>query len=337
MKKFIILIFIAGLIAGGYYYSQNYYQKETTKITNTEFQDVSIRLKWLHQTQFAGLYTADQKGYYKDAGLNVSLYPFRYETPPIDEVSAGTIDFGITGADELLVARAEGKKLVALAVIYQENPVVAYTLKTSGLTEPKHFIGKKLGIENNVNVELVTRAMLADQNVDYDNDVTIIPIDYDATPLIQGEVDIATGYVINEPLQAEEAGYPVNIIHPYKYGVSLYADVIFTTEDTIKNNPELVEKFIQATLKGWDYAIDHQDEAVKYTLMYKDEENIALNYNHQKKLLEKSVPLIKPTKATKIGQMNYVKWVRTYELLRKYEIIDKDLDVTKAYTTDFIK
>jgi NitT/TauT family transport system substrate-binding protein len=303
----------------------------------THLTDITVRLKWLHQSQFAGNYIADKKGLYEQAGLRVTLNSFDYSHYPIDEVLKGSADFGITGADELLIARSQGKKIKALAVIYQENPVIAYALASSGIKTPVDFIGKKLGLEAGVNVETVIKAMLTAQGIRYDQIGKVIPIQFDVTPVLDHTVDIGTGYITNEPISVEEAGQKVNVIAPYEYGVKLYADVLFTTDAMIDSKPEIVQKFVTATLAGWDYALDHIDEAINITLEYKDPNNSALNFAHQKALLLKSIPFIKPSAGRKIGDSTYLNWQRTYQLLRDYKNITTDLDVTTAYTTKFIQ
>jgi len=299
-------------------------------------EKIGVRLKWLHQTQFAGMYVADKKGFYEKKGIDIKLKPFDEEHIPIDEVLLGESTFGVAGADEILIARAEGKNVVALAAIYQDSPAVAYAKKTSGIKEPKDFIGKKVGIEPSINVELGVRAMLTAEGLDYENDIQKVEIGYDAEALIEDEVDVASGYITNEPLQAEEAGHPVNIISPKEYGVDLYGDVLFTTEETIRENPDLVKRFVDATLEGWNYALKNQEEAVRYTLLYKDSNNEASNYDHQKLLLDRSYKYIKPNLGTPVGQMNHARWKEMHDTLRIYGILTKDVNISEAYTTEFL-
>lgn len=328
---FIILgVIIIALAGGGYWY----FTKLSVPQTQT---DVTVQLKWVSQSQFAGLYTAEQKGYYEKQGLNVDFVPYDFTNAPIDEVIAGNADFGITGADELLIAREAGEPIKAVAVIYQKNPVVAYALASSGITEPADFVGQRLGMEKGVNVEFIIKAMLESQNIDYATDITEIPIGFDPQPLIDGEVDIATGYITNEPILAEERGFNINIISPADYGINLYADVIFATEEMIENNPELVQSFVEASLRGWEYALDHEDEAIEYTLEYRDESNPDMNYQHELSLLQASSPLIKPSPGTKIGDMSYINWRESYEILLQNNIVTAELDVSDAYTREFIE
>lgn len=330
----IFIIILAIVVGGAYFFMGGAILKDSS---DTAADKIVVRLKWLHQAQFAGLYIADKNGMFLDNGIQAELLPFDYKKYPIDEVVNGNAQFGVVGADELLLARAQGKKIKAIATIYQENPVVAYTLKTSGIKTIQDFVGKKIGMEKGVNVETTIRAMLAAQGIDYDKQMKEVPIGFDALALIRGDVDISTGYVTNEPIQAEEAGYEVITFAPSAYGAFSYSDVLFTTEDMIAKNPDLVKRFVKATLAGWDYALANPEEAVRATLQYKDPNNTALNYAHQKALFDKSIPLIKPARGTVVGQMNYIYWRRTYDILRKYGGLDTPLDITQAYTTEFLR
>src|SRR6202166_2299053 len=123
-------------------------------------QAVTVRLKWLHQAQFAGYYVAKDKGYYEAAGLDVSIQPGGSDFPAIQMVAGGNEQFGVTGADQILIARSKGVPVVALAVIYRESPFVLFALKKSGITKPSEFVGKTIGLKIGGSEELVYRAVL---------------------------------------------------------------------------------------------------------------------------------------------------------------------------------
>jgi len=323
-----VIVFLLFLGGGVWYFFKG-------GVKQKDLVAINVRLKWLHQSQFAGNYVADQKGYYEKEGLKVSLKSYDYKNDPIEDVVSGKADFGVTGAENIIVARNKGMKVKALAVIYQDSPAAAFSLKSSGIFEAKDFIGKKIGVSKDL--ETIIFTMLKAQGVDYKKDMKVITTDYGIDPVLNGKVDIGTGYVTNETIQLEEAGKEVNVFSPYKYGVKMYADVLFTSEEMIKNKPEIVIAFVKATLKGWEYALLHVDEAINLTLLYKDENNKSLNFEHQKILLEKSVPFIKPNNNRNIGEMNYVNWKRTNQLLIDSGIISGKLDVSEMFTTDFIR
>jgi len=293
-------------------------------------QKVVVRLKWLHQAQFAGFYVADQKGFYKSENLDVQLNPGGVDFPAIQMVVGGSEQFGVAGADQLILAREKGAQVVALAVIYRVSPFVLFSLKESKITKLEDFINKKIGVKLGGNEELTYRAMMRNAMIPFEK-VKEIPIKYDMSPLFTKQVDVWPGYVINEPIIAEEKGFPVNIIWPKDYNVVLYADAIFTTEKILNENPDLVKRFIRASLKGWKYATEHSEEAVKYTLLY--DKN--LNYEHESKMMKTSIDLIKPDNSP-IGWMENNKWEEMQRLLLEQNILKNKIEINKVYTTKFI-
>lgn len=292
---------------------------------------VNVRLKWVHQAQFAGFYTAEQKGFYEKNGIDVTLNPGGVDFPAIQMVAGGGEQFGVTGADQILLAREKGVPVVALAAIYRKSPFVLFSLKNSGITEPKDFVGKKIGVKLGGNEELTYRAMMKNAGVDT-SQVTEIPVKYDISPLLSGQIDAWPGYSINEPITAQEKGYEVNIIWPTDYGVNLYADTLFTTEDMIKNNPDLVKRFVIATLQGWNYAYNNPDEAVTYTLMYSDQ----LKKEHETKMMQASLTSLKPDDKP-IGFMDRENWENMQKLLLESGFMKSAVNIDAVYTTQFLE
>jgi len=141
----------------------------------------------------------------------------------------------------------------------------------------------------------------------------------------------ATGYAINEPITAEEQGFQVNLIWPSDYGVNLYADTLFTTEDMIKNKPEVVRAVVQATIKGWEQALKNPEQAVTYTLEYSDK----LNREHETKMMNASIPLAKPDN-NPVGFMDKATWESMQQLLLKLGFMKQVVDVDKTFTTEFL-
>ena len=294
-------------------------------------ENAVLKLKWLHQAQFAGNYVAKEKGFYAEEGINVSIEEFSFGNPTIGAVARGDADFGITGADELLLARAKGIPIKAIAVIYRINPVCAYSLKKSGIAKPADFIGKKVGLERGTNVDLLYYAMMAKLGIDRSK-IREIAIGYDASELLNGSTDVSTGYIINEPHQAIEAGYEVNTILMADYGAGIYADVIFATEDMLESKPMLVEGFLRATLKGWQYAIENEEEAVGIVMGYaKDRAR-----SHEAYMLGQSVPLIH-TGELRIGEMEKSGWEQTKRVMVEQGMLKESIDLESAYTVDFTR
>lgn len=321
MKKTILFIlFISALVITG-----------CTSREKKELQEITVKLKYFHQAQFAGNYAANEKGFYADEGLKVNLVSFSPEEPPLDAVLSGKAVFGITGANEMIMARARGLPIKAFAVIYKTSPICAYALKRSGIVRPQDFIGKTIGLEKAPDIEMMYSAMITRLGIDR-SQIKEVTIGWDVTELLDGTVDVSTGYLVNEPHQAIEAGHEVNIILMADYGVNMYGDVLFATEDTINNSPELVQRFLRATLKGWQYAIENQEEAVGIILKYSTDRT----KSHESYMLQKSIPLIH-TGDSPLGWMEIARWEQVQNLLLQQKILDNKIDVDKAYTTRFLE
>jgi NitT/TauT family transport system substrate-binding protein len=288
---------------------------------------VTLRLKWLNQAQFAGFYVAQEKGYYKAEGIDVNIQPGGPDFPSVQMVTGGNEQFGVTGADQILIARSKGVPVVAIAVIYRRNPFVLFSLAKSGIKTPADYIGKKVGVKIGGNEELIYRAVLAKAGID-SSKLTEIPVKFDLTPLLAGNIDVWPGYLINEVIAAKEKGFEVNVVYPSDYGIDLYADTLFTTEKVLKERPELVKKFVAATLKGWNTAIAAPEEAAKITVKFGGEK---LTYDHELAMMRASIPLLKPD-GKPVGFMDDAGWSSAEKLLLAAGFQKQPVDVAKAFT-----
>lgn len=304
-------------------------QSAQQKTAGTQRQ-ISIRLKWLHQAQFAGFYYAKEAGFYGDRGLDVTLRPGGIDYPAIQMVASRSDDFGVTAADQILLARDKSIPIVAIACIFRKSPFVLFSLKESNITKVEDFRGKKVGLKLGGNEELTYRAMMKKAGLS-SSDVQEIPVKFDISLLLAKRIDVWPGYSINEPITAEEKGFPVNLIWPDAYGINLYADVLFTTEEMLRTQPAVVKAVVEATVKGWEEAFANRELAVTYTL----KQSNYLNREHERKMLDASYSLVLPDDKP-IGWMEMSVWEEMHQLLRKNDFIKTDVDLSKAFRVDFI-
>jgi NitT/TauT family transport system substrate-binding protein len=300
-----------------------------SSLCGTAYADeaVTLRLKWLNQAQFAGFYVAQEKGYYKAEGVDVNIQPGGPDFPAVQMVTGGNEQFGVTGADQILIARSKGVPVVAVAVIYRRNPFVLFSLAKSGIKTPADYVGKKVGVKIGGNEELIYRAVLAKAEIDKSK-LTEIPVKFDLTPLLTGNIDVWPGYLINEVIAAKEKGFDVNVVYPSDYGIGLYADTLFTTEKILKEKPELVKKFVAATLKGWSTAMAAPEEAAKITVKFGGEK---LTYDHEVAMMKASLPLLTPD-GKPVGFMDEAGWTSAQKLLLSAGFQKEPVDVAKAFT-----
>jgi diguanylate cyclase (GGDEF)-like protein/PAS domain S-box-containing protein len=227
--------------------------------TAVRAETIDLQLRWHHQFQFAGYYAALQQGYYKQAGLDVVIHEGTPENIPITEVLKGQGQYGVANS-ELLLARLKGDPLVALAAIYQHSPSVLLVRKDKNIVSPHDLIGKKVMMPGSyVDADFI--AMFNKEHVNI-KDVQIIPSSFDIQDLVTGKVDAFNSYISNEPYFLKQQGVEFNILNPRDYGIDFYTDMLFTSEDEVNQHPERVKAFLNASLLGWRYAMDHPNEII---------------------------------------------------------------------------
>lgn len=226
-------------------------------------EKVSLQLKWKHQFQFAGYYAALEQGYYRDAGLDVEIRVRKIGPKrPVDLVLDGVATYGVEGSN-LLVRRLQGDPLVALAAIFQHSPSVLLALQESRINTAKDIAGKRM-MDYGV-AEAGLPAMLMQEGIDLKS-ITHRPMSYNLESLINGETDLYSAYLTNEPYFLKQRNISYTVINPVNYGIDFYNDFLFTTEEELAEHPQRAKAFLEASLKGWEYALSHQEEIVELIL-----------------------------------------------------------------------
>jgi NitT/TauT family transport system substrate-binding protein len=238
---------------------------------------VSLRLKWRHQAQFAGYYLALEQGFYRAEGLEVDIYPGGPDVDPERLVASGETDFAQAGGVEsLLAARDAGLPVVAIGAVFQKIDVAFIAKHQSGISRFADFSGRVVSIWY-TGVHLILRALLRQEGVD-PGGIVEIPQASSMKPFLEGEVAVAAATFFNRLPQLRALGLTdIAIFDPADYGIIFPRDTIVTSETMVAEHPELAERFLRASLRGWRYALAHQSEAVD-AVMRQDPE---LDRNHQ--------------------------------------------------------
>lgn len=221
-------------------------------------EQVTLQLNWKHQFQFAGYYAAIEKGYFRDAGYEVTLVEAGAGHDPIATVLKGDALFGV-GASELALQRARGEPVVALAAILQHSPLVL--IANSKVANNVHALaGRRIMLMPHetelyayLKREGITRYR-AEQH------------SFDPADLISGKVDAVSAYSTDEPFLLDKAGFKYSLFTPRSSAIDFYGDTLFTTEQTIRANPKGVRAFRNAAIKGWEYAMQHPEEVADLIL-----------------------------------------------------------------------
>jgi len=300
----------------------------TSVPSTSNLTPVTIQLAWTHSAQFAGFYADDQNGYYADAGLDVTFIEGGTYVERLPTVLEGKAQFGLASGVELILARANGQPVQAIATILRQDPFAFFSLAGSNITRPQDFAGKTVQIRTRSLP--ILRAVTEQVGLPPD----AYTEDYEALfeDLYTGNIDVAVGFVTAQLLEAEQAGYKLNVIYPDDYGVHLYSDVIFATDEFIADNPTLVTQFLQATFKGWTYAVENPDEMGALVVQHSPNANAQLE--NAKMLV--SLPLVN-TGQNHIGWMETQVWNGMANTLREQGVLTQTIVVSQVYTTQFLQ
>jgi NitT/TauT family transport system substrate-binding protein len=299
--------------------------------SNPEPATVSVRLKWLHQTQFAGIYVAEQEGYYAKEKLTVQIDPIDLNKQvTIEYVLAGEDDIAIGSAEELIIARSQGQPVRAVAVIFRINPLVYVAPQEANIHTPADLVGKTIALSPGQGTYLY-EAMMGQLDIDRSRINEIDATSFDVYECWQ-TADICAHYATNGLARANYEGVPATAIWPNDYGVSFYADVIFTSEAFIQEHPDVVERFVRATLKGWQKAIEDPELATTDTLAFDPE----LDRGFQLAAMKMSIPLIDTGEDT-LGWMRPEIWQQMHDTLLGQGLITAPVDLATVYTNDFVE
>ena len=222
---------------------------------------VSLQLKWKHQFQFAGYYAALEQGFYRDAGLDVTIREGGPDIVAAEAVAGGKADFGVCSSS-VLREWVMGRHLVVLAVIFQQSPAIILVPRRADIRSVSDLRGRTL-MDAPGSDEIA--AMLKHEGVDY---AALPRVDHRGDPrdLVVGRADAMVAYSTNEPFVLEQLGAAFRTFSPRAYGVDFYGDNLCTSEAEVKAHPDRVASFRAASLKGWAYALAHKEATVDLIL-----------------------------------------------------------------------
>jgi two-component sensor histidine kinase/ABC-type nitrate/sulfonate/bicarbonate transport system substrate-binding protein len=282
-------------------------------------EKVRLQLEWYHQFLFAGYYMAKELGYYRDEGLDVEFAEAKTSMNYADEVLSGRADYGIDSTD-LLVERARGKKIVVLAAVFQHSPEVLVSLPKSGIASPKDLAGRSVMLSTEAVSDI--QAMLQSESISPDS-VRFVPHTGNLDDLLEGRVDAIAAYSTDVPIRLAERGIACSIMRPITYGIDFYGDCLFTSERELRSNPRRGAAFLRASLKGWEYAMDHVEESINVILA-----RYPTNLTRDELELEaKAMDEIVVHKLVPVGFMNPGRWRHIGDTYAKLGLIPANYDL----------
>jgi NitT/TauT family transport system substrate-binding protein len=274
----------------------------------TPLSTVSFIPQWQPQAQFAGFYVAQEKGFYRQYGLNVKILRGGPDWPPSEMLARGRADFGTMQLTGGIIQRARGLKLVNFCQLSQQSALMLVAKKASGILEPKDLNGKKVGLWGED-----FRGQLLAFFRKYHLTVKTVPQGTTMNLFLRGGVDAASAMWYNEYHLLLNAGLNPDELTAFflaDHGFNFLEDGLYCLESTYQQKPQVCRAFVQATLEGWRYAFVHPAEALNIVMQYVNAARVATNRMHQKWMLERMQIMFMP--AGEKGSMGILKR-RDYE------------------------
>jgi NitT/TauT family transport system substrate-binding protein len=303
---------------------------------------VTLQLKWVPQAQFAGYYAALDLGYYKAAGLDVTLKNGGPQIVPEQVVASGQAQIGVDWLPSLLAARDQGTKLVNIAQVFARSGMTQLTWKSSGISTIAKMRGKKIANWLGGNQwELFAALTKYGMNPTGNQGVTIVQQPFNMDLFLNHQVDSASAMTYNELAQVLETKNPktgklytlkdLNVIKMQSVGTGMLEDGMFANASWLKSkaNQTLAEKVIGASLAGWIYCRTHVAQCVQFTL----KAGPTLPKGHQTWMMNEINKLVWPN-TSGIGIMSKADFNRTASISLKFGVIKHHSASVGAYRTD---
>jgi signal transduction histidine kinase/ABC-type nitrate/sulfonate/bicarbonate transport system substrate-binding protein len=245
LKYFLILLFFTNIL----FAKQNYDER---------LERVSLQLHWKYQFEFAGFIAAKEKGFYKDAGLDVTLKEYEPGIDIIDEVTSGKVQYGIYNSSTL-VEYLKGKPIVLVASFFKRAALIL--IVKPNIHSPRDLIGKKIMATSMADFKLNFKPYFDAYDVNISR-LTMVPHTFHVKQFAEGKVDAMTAFISDQPYKLEKLGVKYKILDPSNENLFVLQEELFTSDQEVKEHPQRVEAFKQASIKGWQYALNHKAELI---------------------------------------------------------------------------
>jgi len=235
--------------------------------------EISLQLKWKHAFQFAGYYIAKEKGYFDEAGLNVTIIEGSPDRFPLQHALSDTGRYAVTDSGVLL-SKVAGKPVKVLAAIFQHSPLALAVTEDSDIRTFQDLRGKQIMMQQDKMDASILAALNKSGLSDYD--FIRQNSSYNLNDLTSGKTDAFSVYTTDQPHQLKEMGVAYRILHPIQYDIDFYGDILITSAQETRQFPKRTAAFIKASIRGWHYALEHVDETINLIRKKYNTQNLSL-------------------------------------------------------------
>ena len=295
---------------------------------------VMVMLDWFPNTNHTGLYVALDKGWYAEQGLDVQIIEPAEGSTLVQVVAAGQADFGVSYQEEVCYARAENVPIVSIAAVIQHNTSGFASPADRGIVRPKDLEGKRYGGWGSPIERAVLDVLMACDDGDVEK-VEFIDVGFaDFFTIVERDIDFAWIFYGWTGIEAELRGQPLSVIMLDDWTECVpdyYTPVLIASEQRIAENPDLVRRFMSATARGYDFAIQNPAEAADILLKYAPESNPELVRRSQQWLSSHY-----QADADRWGEQKLETWQTYADWMADRQLLPSRIEGAEAFTNDFL-
>lgn len=301
-----------------------------TQTDNKDLREVNVVLDWYPNAIHTFLYTAIERGYFAEEGLDVKIHFPANDNDALALVAAGKAEIGMYYQQDVIQAVAnQGTGIKSIGAIVQSPLNVILSLKDKNITKPEDLVGKTIGYGGTVLSEALVKCMMENVGADA-SDVNMINVGFELmSSMTTGNVDATIGCLVNHEVpQLEEEGFDVNYFSVSGYGIpNYYEEVFLTNDDLLENEPEVVAGFLRAAKKGFDDFKADPDGCLAILMNNQNEENFPLTQSVEEQSCATLIPLMETEDAAFLTQTDEC-WQENIDWMLENQLIDKAVDVS---------
>ena len=305
-----------------------------TQTDNKDLREVNVVLDWYPNAIHTFLYTAIERGYFAEEGLDVKIHFPANDNDALALVAAGKAEIGMYYQQDVIQAVAnQGTGIKSIGAIVQSPLNVILSLKDKNITKPEDLVGKTIGYGGTVLSEALVKCMMENVGADA-SDVNMINVGFELmSSMTTGNVDATIGCLVNHEVpQLEEEGFAVNYFSVSGYGIpNYYEEVFLTNDDLLENEPEVVAGFLRAAKKGFDDFKADPDGCLAILMNNQNEENFPLTQSVEEQSCATLIPLMETEDAAFLTQTDEC-WQENIDWMLENQLIDKAVDVSDVMT-----
>lgn len=296
-------------------------------------EKVKVVLDWTPNTNHTGLYVARDKGFFKEQGLDVEIVQPPEGSAADTLVAKGTVEFGVGVQESVTLARTEGLPLVSIAAIIQHNTSGFASPADKNIKEPKDFEGKTYGGWGGPIEKSIIESLMQEQGADVEKVKFANIGEADFFTAVKRDIDFAWIFYAWTGIEAELRGEKLNMVYLSDYSDKLdyYTPILETSEKLIADKPDLAKKFVAAASKGYQYAIDHPEDAADVLIKAVPDLNADLVKASQQWLATRY-----QADAPRWGEQKLSVWENYASWMKDHGVMDKPFDAQKAFTNEFL-